>query len=157
VLVFGRFTRKPPERSADPSDEASASKHPAPLDPLPSGQKDSLEEYLGEAWPILKAMCRTGIRPSFNCSLVKANWKLLYEITLEEYHAFAVHPTSFGKEGYLNPDEAYHARFDPHSGFFYNGRSGDLSAMASGCQAGTYQPDAYRVLQIFPNFLINHY
>jgi hypothetical protein len=29
--------------------------------------------------------------------------------------------------------------------------------MAEGCRSGTYRPGGYRILQIFPNLLINHY
>ena len=99
---------------------------------------------------------------------MRANWKLLYELTLEEYHLFAVHPTtfrmlfsvhpsSFGKAGYLDPDHAHYPRFGRHSAFFYKGQPGDLTAMAESCQAGTYRPGGYRILQIFPNLLVNHY
>lgn len=147
VLMFGRFPRQQPTES-EPATEADTSI---------SGQDESLEAYLGQAWPILQSFCRPGIRPAFTSSDVKANWKLLYEITLEEYHAVAVHPTSFGKDGYLDPDEAYYPRFEPHSGFFHKGSSGDLMAMGRSCGTGDYRPDGYRVLNIFPNFLINHY
>ncbi len=147
VLMFGRFPRQRLTGS-EPATNADLSS---------SGQDESLEEYLGQAWPILQAFCRPGIRAAFTSSDVKANWKLLYEITLEEYHAVAVHPTSFGKDGYLDPDEAYYPRFKPHSGFFHKGRDGDLSAMGRSCGTGGYRPDGYKVLNIFPNFLVNHY
>ena len=147
VLIFGRFPRQ----------KLTGSEPATKADPAVFGQDESLEEYLGQAWPILQAFCRPGIRPAFAFSDVKANWKLLYEVTLEEYHAVAVHPTSFGKDGYLDPDEAYYPRFKSHSGFFHKGSHGDLSVMGQGCGAGDYRPDGYRVLNIFPNFLINQY
>ncbi len=146
VLIFGRFPRHQPT-GAEPDSKT---------DPSVSCHNEGLEEFLGQAWPILQAFCRPGIRPAFTSSDVKANWKLLCEITLEEYHAFAVHPTSLGKGGHLDPDKAYYPRFEPHSGFFYNGQSGDLSAMARDCKANTYRPDAYRILNLFPGLLFSH-
>ena len=169
VFIFGRFPRLAPSLAPQslapeslaptiqdvPSGEAWSSGC-TPADPSTTHQGQSLEAFLGDAWPILQAMGRHGIRPGFSSTEVRANWKLLVEITLEEYHAFAVHPTSFGKEGWLDPDEAYYPRFNQHSAFFYDGKHGDLSSMAADCQAGSYQPKEYRVLNIFPNFLINH-
>ncbi|MFS6826497.1 RHO alpha subunit C-terminal catalytic domain-containing protein [Cyanobium sp. ATX-6F1] len=105
--------------------------------------------------------CRRSVDLAFGRLSPPASLKrigeLLYEITLEEYHAVAVHPTSFGKDGYLDPKEAYYPRFEPHSGFFHNGKPNDLSVMANNCKDEDYRPDAYRVLNIFPNFLVNHY
>ena len=159
VLIFGRF--------AGPIKAGSG-----PADSAPAGAGASLEEYLGEAWPILEAICQPGENrhrtPHPIACSVKANWKLLYELTLEEYHLFAVHPatfrmlfsvhpSNFGKAGYLNPADAHYPRFGRHSAFFFKGKSGDLKAMAESCRAGTYQPSGYRILQIFPNLLINHY
>jgi len=149
-LIFGRF-----------SDQITARTGAA-------RRNESLETYLAEAWPILQAIGQVTNRPHTASSSVKANWKLLYELTLEEYHLFAVHsatfrmlfsvhPSSFGKAGYLDPDHAHYPRFGRHSAFFYKGAPGDLSAMAEGCQAGTYRPKGYRILQIFPNLLVNHY
>ena len=155
VLIFGRFPHQASKRTDSTAGEEPSSECTT-ADPSTTHQDQSLEEFLGDAWPILRAMCREGIRPGFSSTEVKANWKLLVEITLEEYHAFAVHPTSFGKEGWLDPDEAYYPRFDPHSAFFYDGQQGDLSSMAADCQAGSYQPKEYRVLNFFPNFLVNH-
>ncbi|MCT0199978.1 Rieske 2Fe-2S domain-containing protein [Synechococcus sp. CS-1325] len=146
VLIFGRFPAQAPAKSAP----ASAADRSGP------GLNESLEEFLGEAWPILKSLCRTGIRPSSTTLNVNANWKLLFEITLEEYHVHAVHPSNLGKRGYLDPERASYPRFEPHSGFFHNGQPGDLSTMAASCRANEYSPVDYRILQIFPNFLTLH-
>lgn len=163
-----------PESSSGSGSAASSSPHSGsgagespPESPQDSSQ-ESLQEYLAEAWPILEAICQGSRGPHTACSAVKANWKLLYELTLEEYHLFAVHPATFrmlfsvdpahfGKAGYLKPEHAHYPRFGRHSGFFFKGKPGDLQAMAEGCQAGTYRPGGYRILQIFPNLLVNHY
>lgn len=150
--------------SPDPGSGAGESPPESPQD----SSQESLREYLAEAWPILEAICQGSRGPHTACSAVKANWKLLYELTLEEYHLFAVHPGTFrmlfsvdpahfGKAGYLKPEHAHYPRFGRHSGFFFKGKPGDLQAMAEGCQAGTYRPGGYRILQIFPNLLVNHY
>jgi len=158
-LIFGRFAG--PITTGSGTDGSGT-----------AGAGESLETYLGEAWPILGAICRAGVPKSsqphpVSCQ-VAANWKLLYELTLEEYHLFAVHPTTFrmlfsvhpstfGTAGYLNPNDAHYPRFGRHSAFFFRGQPGDLKAMAEGCRSGTYRPCGYRILQIFPNLLINHY
>ena len=156
MLIFGRFPRQATKTEDAASGEASSSRC-ATADPSATLQDQSLEEFLGEAWPILRAMCPAGIRPGFITSDVKANWKLLYDITVDDYHAFAVHPTSLGRNGCLEPEKAYCPRFGPHSGFFFDGQPGDFSAMAQDCQANSYQPGAYRALNIFPSFLVFHY
>ncbi|MCT0229719.1 Rieske 2Fe-2S domain-containing protein [Synechococcus sp. CS-1324] len=147
VLIFGRFPAQAPAKSAP----ASAADRSGP------GLNESLEEFLGEAWPILKAMCRHGIKPTLFTKEVRANWKLLYEISLEDYHTFAVHPNSLGKNGYLDLDEVHYTRFGPHSGFFHNGKPGDLSAISKSCRSENYHPEGYKVLQIFPNLEIAHH
>jgi phenylpropionate dioxygenase-like ring-hydroxylating dioxygenase large terminal subunit len=75
ILVFGRF----PEPDTRPS----------------------LEQFLGDGFAILNAMFGRPARPSVIEREVAANWKLCFHITLEEYHIVAVHPDTFGKQGYL--------------------------------------------------------
>jgi phenylpropionate dioxygenase-like ring-hydroxylating dioxygenase large terminal subunit len=55
------------------------------------GASESLEEYLGEGFPILNAVCAMPEPPYRFGDDIKANWKLLIQITLDDYHLVAVH------------------------------------------------------------------
>jgi phenylpropionate dioxygenase-like ring-hydroxylating dioxygenase large terminal subunit len=131
VLIFGRF----------PSAEHT----------------DSLEEYLGEGFAILQAMWSLKGVPDRNSMQIAANWKLCFHITLDDYHIVAVHPSTFGKNGYLPLNVVQYYRFGRHSAYLYGGGEGELSRMATQCRAGTYRPSEYRIWQFFPNLLAVHF
>jgi hypothetical protein len=124
ILVFGRF----PEPDTRPS----------------------LEQFLGDGFAILNAMFGRPARPSVIEREVAANWKLCFHITLEEYHIVAVHPDTFGKQGYLAPDTVHYSRFGWHSAFL---ESSSVERMAEQCRDGDYRPADYRVMQFFPNLV----
>jgi phenylpropionate dioxygenase-like ring-hydroxylating dioxygenase large terminal subunit len=115
--------------------------------------QDSLEEYLGPGFDILKGMWSEGRPPEIKATDLKANWRLGHHISLDDYHIVAVHPTSFGKSGYLPLDVTNYYRFGRHSAYFYNADEQALHKMAEECRNGTYRPDSYRILQFFPNLL----
>ena len=48
---------------------------------------------------------------------VPANWKFLTHVTLDDYHIVAVHPSTFGANGYLKAKEVTYARFGRHSAY----------------------------------------
>jgi len=48
------------------------------------GATGSLEEFLGEGFPILDAMCTIAGPPNRHKCVVKANWKLSIQITLDD-------------------------------------------------------------------------
>lgn len=156
VLIFGRFPCKAPWPAEIASGECSLAKPATKADPPVSEQVESLEEFLGEAWPILRAMCREGIRPGFCSSDVKANWKLINEISMEEYHTVAVHPTSLGRGGNLDLGSINYTRFGRHSSFFYKGKPGNLAEMASDCTDNIYRPNGYKIFHLFPGLAVNH-
>ncbi|MCA0400377.1 MAG: Rieske 2Fe-2S domain-containing protein [Proteobacteria bacterium] len=119
------------------------------------GTGESLAEWLGEAAPILAHL--TAIvdeKPSgVTIREVNANWRSLLEISLDDYHLVAVHPTTFGKNGYLNPEGVKYFRFGMHSSFMGGAGETGLADMARECAEGTYKPGRYRIFQIFPNLL----
>lgn len=128
TLIFGRFARP--------------------------GDNQTLAEYLGIGFTILQAMFG-GAAPVRRIKRpVSANWKLCYHITIEDYHIVAVHPESFGKDGYLTPGHVHYSRFGWHSAFFLEDET--AQRMAERCRDGTYQPDDYRVLHFFPNVVAAH-
>src|SRR5262249_1099811 len=84
---------------------------------------------------------------------VAANWRLCMHITLDDYHAVAVHPTTFGRGGYLTRADMSYFRFGLHSAFLTTPKPDAFAAMRAGCQAGTFQPACYTILQVVRNLL----
>jgi phenylpropionate dioxygenase-like ring-hydroxylating dioxygenase large terminal subunit len=68
---------------------------------------------------------------------VSANWRLMMQISLDDYHAAAVHPTTFGKDGYLPVNRFHYFRLGPHSTLMMAGDL-HLKGMAAACAAGTF-------------------
>ncbi len=130
MLVFGRF--------------------PAP------DATESLEQFLGEAFPILQAMCNQPAPPHRMARNVAANWKLCFHVTLDDYHIVAVHPGTFGKDGYLDSDVVQYYRFGQHSAYFYGAEPDALARMSEECRDGRYRPTDYRIFQFFPNLIAIH-
>jgi phenylpropionate dioxygenase-like ring-hydroxylating dioxygenase large terminal subunit len=129
---------------------------------FPSGDhQQSLRDYLGAGYDILAAMWGLQSAPYVEQTEIKANWKLGHHISLDDYHIVAVHPETFGKNGYLPLDVVKYYRFGRHSAYFYdaegpaNGPA--LENMARACRDGTYRPDSYRILQFFPNLVCVHF
>jgi len=121
------------------------------------GDNETLEAYLGDAFPILEAMFPQGAAPQFLTGPVKANWRLCFQIAVEDYHVVAVHSPIFGKAGYLKRENIGYFRFGRHSAFFTTPDPDALAKMVAECRAGTWRSANYRVIHIFPNLTITHY
>lgn len=117
---------------------------------------DSLERWLGDAFPILEAVCTPPRAPRLIHTPIRANWKLPYHISLDDYHIVAVHADTFGKDGYLPADVPRYYRLGAHSAYFYGGDEDGVTRMADECRRGVYRPPAYRIFQLFPNLLVLH-
>jgi phenylpropionate dioxygenase-like ring-hydroxylating dioxygenase large terminal subunit len=122
-----------------------------------SGDNETLEDYLGDSFPILEAMFPLTSTPQFLTSPVKANWRLCFQIAVEDYHVVPVHSPIFGKEGYLKRENIGYFRFGRHSAFFTTPDPDAFTKMAAECRAGTWCSANYRVIHIFPNLTISHY
>jgi phenylpropionate dioxygenase-like ring-hydroxylating dioxygenase large terminal subunit len=120
------------------------------------GADVSLEAWLGPAFPIIEHVTKIADAPSGQFErVVHANWRYMMDISLDDYHIVAVHPTTFGKGGYI-PDEVIHyARFGAHSAYLAGGNSDTLAEMAEQCRAGTWHPTRYRIFQIFPSLIVS--
>ena len=117
--------------------------------------QESLAQSLGDLFPIISALCPADARLDYAEREVAANWKLFYQITLDDYHLAAVHPTTFGKIGYLNRDDLTYHRVGLHSAYFATANDpAGLKAMAEECSRGVFRPATYRIFQLFPNLLI---
>lgn len=121
---------------------------------FPGGEAVSLREWLGPGWDILGTM--VGEPPPRNriAREVRAHWKLLMEISLDDYHIVAVHPSTFGKAGYLPSDVIHYARFGPHSAYLPGGDAGTLEKIRTACAEGGFTPERYRIFQFFPNLIV---
>lgn len=119
--------------------------------------KMPLQEYLGPGFDILKAMWSGEGAPYIEESPIAANWKLGHHISLDDYHIVAVHPDSFGKDGYHPVEKTRYFRFGRHSAYFWGASEGVVNETAAQCRAGTYRPTDYRILQFFPNLVAVHF
>jgi phenylpropionate dioxygenase-like ring-hydroxylating dioxygenase large terminal subunit len=125
---------------------------------FPSPQNaETLEQFLGEGFPILQAMWNLQGAPYHTTTSIAANWKLGFHISLDDYHIVAVHPDTFGKHGYLPTDAVRYYRFGQHSAYFYGADERALTEMANECRSGDYRPTDYRILQFFPNVIAVHF
>jgi phenylpropionate dioxygenase-like ring-hydroxylating dioxygenase large terminal subunit len=117
------------------------------------GARESLQEFLGEGFPILDAMATIPGKAYPVEDMVQANWKLLYQITLDDYHIVAVHE----RPAYHTNSDLHYFRFgarDAHSAHFV-GDADTLASMAEDCRQNRYRPSAYRILNIFPNVAVS--
>jgi hypothetical protein len=71
---------------------------------------------------------------------------------MDDYHIVAVHPSTFGKNGYLG-DGVNYFRFGDHFAYFPGPPGEDsVTKMAQECLAGAYTPHRFRIFHFFPNF-----
>jgi phenylpropionate dioxygenase-like ring-hydroxylating dioxygenase large terminal subunit len=121
------------------------------------GVTETLEEFLSDGFPILKAMSQMKEEPQTITGSVEANWRLCVHITLDDYHGVAVHPTTIGKEGYLHRKDLTYARFGAHSAYLYTAEPQALEKMTAETRDGTFRSANYRIFQILPNLVITHF
>jgi len=110
----------------------------------------SLEDYLGDGFTILKAFSAFDRTPRSFTRKIKANWRLPLHISMDDYHIVAVHPTGFGKNGYLQNGVTYF-RFGDHSAFFPGAERDAFDILVRECRDGTYTPHRFRIFHFFPN------
>lgn len=87
---------------------------------------------------------------------IACNWKLVYHITLDDYHLVAVHPSTFGKGGYLPQEAPHYHRLGRNSAYFWYGADDEVKKMAEEIERGEYSPQVYRIFQLFPSLLSLH-
>src|SRR5262249_35023189 len=68
-------------------------------------------------------------------------------------HSPAVHPRTFGRDGYVRRSNIGYFRFGLHSAYF-NSAKARIEKIAQACRAGTYYPTSYTILQLVPNALM---
>jgi phenylpropionate dioxygenase-like ring-hydroxylating dioxygenase large terminal subunit len=122
-----------------------------------SGDEETLEEFLGESFPIIEAMWSSSTAPQFITSPVGANWRLCFQIAVEDYHVPTIHAPIWGKGGYLKRENIGYFRLGRHSAYFSTPDPDAFAKMAAECRVGTWCSADYRVLHIFPNLTVNHF
>jgi phenylpropionate dioxygenase-like ring-hydroxylating dioxygenase large terminal subunit len=115
---------------------------------------ETLRDYLGDGYTLLATFCRPVRSPHRFRQRIKSNWKFSHHISLDDYHIVAVHPTSFGKQGYLKRDEVHYHRFGRHSAYSAGHDPDHFAKAVAACVDGTYHPDRYVIVNFFPNVLI---
>jgi phenylpropionate dioxygenase-like ring-hydroxylating dioxygenase large terminal subunit len=121
-----------------------------------TGDNQTLKQFLGESFDILSAISAASAPPKLITRTVEANWRLCFHANVEDYHPPTIHPGTFGKGGYANPDRIGYFRFGWHSAYFNNPEPDAMTQMAADCRAGTWRSTSYRVFHIFPDLTISH-
>lgn len=120
---------------------------------FPSDDGESLEAFLGDGFPILATIADMPAKSYKISDDIAANWMLLMQITLDDYHLVAVHHR---KKFSMNREMAYYrfGAYDRHSTQFVHTQD-TPAIMAAQCLAGNCKPDDYRIFNIFPNVAVS--
>jgi phenylpropionate dioxygenase-like ring-hydroxylating dioxygenase large terminal subunit len=120
-----------------------------------SGGGPSLEDYLGEMYPILATMCRLPDKISRTDRQVAANWKLEMHVSLEEYHLPSVHPKTVGQPGHLKLGEVVYERTGLHNAFLYDPNPEAFRDMLGDSRVGIHWRGRYAIIHVFPSLMIS--
>ncbi|MCA3186179.1 MAG: Rieske 2Fe-2S domain-containing protein [Roseomonas sp.] len=119
----------------------------------------SLEQALGPAFEVIAALCPDLSRAARAVLPMRANWRLLQWISLDDYHLAAVHPGTFGRKSlYVPRKHLNYVRVGPHSAYFLGEASGTMADWLARLRGGGPDPVMYRILNLFPDssILITH-
>jgi phenylpropionate dioxygenase-like ring-hydroxylating dioxygenase large terminal subunit len=117
----------------------------------------SLEDYLGDAFPILSAMTQIAERPLYLERSIKANWRLNLQVSLDDYHGPPVHPSTFGRHGYIpSMSMRRYFRFGANSAYLFSDDVDCFERLLSGCRDGTYRSQHFFVFHILPDLVVAH-
>jgi len=125
---------------------------------FPSPQAtQSLEEYLADAFPILKAMSQMAAQPLYVERQIRASWRLNLHISLDDYHGPTIHPSTFGRHGYISDiSMRRYFRLGANSAYLFTEDEDCFKKLLAGCRDGTYRSAHYFVLQILPDLVVAH-
>jgi phenylpropionate dioxygenase-like ring-hydroxylating dioxygenase large terminal subunit len=113
---------------------------------------ESLEAFLGTAWPVLVALSTLPATLHGFGRTVEANWRLLVNITLDDYHTVAVHH----RPKYQKTADIQYWRFGLHSAHAI-GKRHTLHSMVEECRADPahHRPSGYKIFNVFPNLAVS--
>lgn len=120
-----------------------------------AGEGPDLRTFLGDAFDLLATMTAAcGPMIDENAMVIRANWKVLVENTLESYHVGFVHPTTFHRlhtqEGRFSW-QAPHSRWETPLGADVAARLDKLLRVFA---SRPFQTDGYCHQLIFPNLTV---
>lgn len=119
--------------------------------------RGSLAGFLGDTAPLVETLCPAGMRAHAVSGQVRANWKFLTHISLDDYHIVAVHPSTFGRHGYLKRASVSYARMGLHSLFTTEEGEDPVARILAACRAGTYRPVDYVIVNLFPSLGLSQF
>jgi len=120
-----------------------------------SGRAPALADYLGRTYALLLAVgARKGAMRHRWAGEVQANWKLYYEITLDDYHVAFVHPGSLGAD-VRDAKFLTYERSGAHSRMFAR-RTDDWNfpGFWDAVGRGEYEFAGYKIHHFFPNLFL---
>lgn len=118
-------------------------------------QPPPLEQFLGRYADLMRLVTsRAGPMRHRGSAQTRANWKLAYEVTLDDYHVPFVHPNSLGQKvfpawGYVYEREAVHSHL-------LRRRTEDWSFASfwDDVGRGVYEFAGYKIHHVFPNMFL---
>ncbi len=125
------------------------------------GSGESLEAWLGDGYDSLNFLAANVGKVGRKNWQVQAHWKLMMQINLDDYHIVAVHPTTFGKNGYLNVNQLNYERFgahdfESHSALSMGGETKEIATIAQECRAQQLVlAKEYLTFHLFPNVVVS--
>jgi phenylpropionate dioxygenase-like ring-hydroxylating dioxygenase large terminal subunit len=118
------------------------------------GDGPDLADWLGPGREVLEHLGNAkALRPRIDRQ-VKAHWSFLMQISLDDYHLAGVHPTTFGKNGYLDTKTLRYVRFSAHSAYFSSMDEGVFDHFIEACRAGKWNTQGYKIFQFFPHLIV---
>lgn len=120
------------------------------------GSGDSLQTWLGDGYDVLNYAAKDSELAGVADFEVNANWRLMMQISLDDYHAAAVHPTTFGKDGFLNKKGFRYSRLGAHSALVMGMQFSTADSVVNACQMQQFylQKEDYIIFQLFPTFVV---
>jgi phenylpropionate dioxygenase-like ring-hydroxylating dioxygenase large terminal subunit len=116
----------------------------------------TLEEFLGDAYPILAGLSDISRRPQYFSTQIEAHWKLCMHVAVDDYHLAAIHPRTFGKFGYLSREHITYKRIGAHSVYLNTGHRNAFAQLVSGIADSTASSAYYFVIHLMPNLVFSH-
>lgn len=113
--------------------------------------KVTLKNFLGGMYNHLLDFSEAmGEKVDYQEIIIKANWKIILENTLDSYHIWAVHPNSLGKYGAI---EGYYWMDEPHSIYLSKAKKVDQKVrkfVSTFSEARKLPVDGYQHYLVFP-------
>lgn len=114
-----------------------------------------IERFLGRYGALLESVSNRmgGLRHRWN-GPTKANWKLSYEVTLDDYHVAFVHPNTLGATP-VPTENLFYDRDERHSHLFTR-RDADWAfpTFWDDVSKGDFDFTGYKIHHLFPNLLL---